>query len=306
MMFTLRRRIFGCEFGTGRVFLVVERVASLVQHSSFQIDHVRGATKMAERPRKQQKVNYPLILNDDTCPSGKRTIRSKAELIAVQQGKTVECVNTLSLQDFRELYCARELDTRFVIHDDGGPGQLVALLTSPAVNDGESADVIDQCFQLVELTSAEDYRKSEMGWSPGKKRKEMQLPDLKYMVLQSSQDLHVQGFISFMVTYEDGHEVLYVYEFHLTPQLQGKGLGRKLMEVAEQVGRNVGLEKVMLTVFRSNTAAVGMYAKLGYSVDEYSPQPKILRNGAIKESSYVILSKRLGEPKQEELREDTH
>jgi ribosomal protein S18 acetylase RimI-like enzyme len=247
---------------------------------------------MAERPRKRQKVNYPLIINDYNCPSGKRTIRSKAELIAVRQGKVVECANTLSLQDFREAYCPRDLRTRFGVWNEDGHGQLVALLTSPAVNDdGESADVIDQCFQLVELTSAEDYRKSEMGWSPVKKRKEMQLPDLKYLVLQSSQDLDVQGFISFMVTYEDGREVLYVYEIHLTPRLQGKGLGRKLMEVAEQVGRNVGLEKVMLTVFRSNTTAVGMYAKLGYSVDEYSPQPKILRNGAVKESSYVILSK---------------
>jgi ribosomal protein S18 acetylase RimI-like enzyme len=271
----------------------VERVASHVQHSLLQIDHVSGPTKMAERPRKRQKVTYPLVINDDNCPSGSRTIRSKAERLAVEQGKVVERANTLSLQEFRELYCPGDLDIMFASRDNIGSNKVTTLLTSPAVNDGESAAVIDQCFQLIELTSAEDYRKSEMGWSPGKKRKEMQLPDLKYLVLQSSQDLHVQGFISFMVTYEDGREVLYVYEIHLAPRLQGKGLGRKLMEVAEQVGRNVGLEKVMLTVFRSNTAAVGMYTKLGYSVDEYSPQPKILKNGAVKESSYMILSRKL-------------
>ena len=265
---------------------------------------------MAERPRKRQKVNYPLVISDDTCPSGKRTIRSKAELVAVQQGKTVECVNTLSLQDFREVYCPGDLDTKFAFRDNIGSNKLTTLLTSPAADDdddgdGESADVIDRCFQLVELTSAEDYRKSEMGWSPGKKKKEMQLPDLKYLVLRTAKNLSVQGFISFMVTYEDGREVLYVYEIHLTPQLRGKGLGRKLMEVAEEFGRNIGLEKVMLTVFRSNTAAVGMYAKLGYSVDKYSPQPKILRNGTVKESSYVILSTNLEEPEQEEIEEDT-
>jgi ribosomal protein S18 acetylase RimI-like enzyme len=261
---------------------------------------------MAERPRKRQKVNYPLVINNYNCPSGKRTIRSKAELIAVRQGKVVECVNTLSLQDFRELFCPGDLNIRFASRDNVGSNMFTTLLTSPAVNDddGEGADVIGQCFQLVELTSAEDYRKSEMGWSPGKKTKEMQLPDLKYLVLRTAQDLCVQGFISFMVTYEDSREVLYVYEIHLTPQFQGRGLGRKLMEVAEQTGRNVGLEKVMLTVFRSNTAAVGMYTRLGYSVDEYSPQPKILRNGAVKESSYVILSKRLGEYKQEETRKN--
>ena len=262
---------------------------------------------MTEQPRKRQKVIYPLVINDDNYPSGKRTVRSKAELHAVEQGKVVECANTLALQDFREAYCPRDLGTRFGSCDIGASGQLVALLTSPTVSDGngESADVIDQCYQLVELTSAEDYRKSEKGWAPGRKRKEMQLPDLKYLVLRKDQDLCVQGFISFMVTYEDGREVLYVYEIHLIPQLQGKGLGRKLMEVAEQIGKSIGLEKVMLTVFRSNTAAVGMYAKMGYLVDEYSPQPKSFRNGAVKESSYVILSKKLEESKQEELQKDT-
>lgn len=65
------------------------------------------------------------------------------------------------------------------------------------------------------------------------------------------------------------------------------------MGYVEQIGINVGVKKMMLTVFRSNQGAISMYEALGYGVDKYSPQPKILRNGTLKENSYVILSKSL-------------
>lgn len=38
-------------------------------------------------------------------------------------------------------------------------------------------------------------------------------------------------------------------------------------------GRRLGMGKVMLTVFDSNTAALRMYARLGYSRDASSPDP---------------------------------
>jgi hypothetical protein len=49
--------------------------------------------------------------------------------------------------------------------------------------------------------------------------------------------------------------------------------------------------KTMLTCFASNQRGVGFYEKLGYAKDEYSPPPRILRNGVKVESEYVILSK---------------
>lgn len=51
------------------------------------------------------------------------------------------------------------------------------------------------------------------------------------------------------------------------------------------------VKKVMLTVFLSNDKAASFYKKLGYSKDEFSPPPKILRNGAHVEVEYAILSK---------------
>ena len=128
----------------------------------------------------------------------------------------------------------------------------------------------------------------------------MTLPDMRYIVLTTLDDaehVNVVGFISFMITYEDGHEVIYCYEIHLTRPWQGKGVGKLLMRVIEDVGQKVGVEKAMLTVFKSNQNALRMYETLGYVEDEYSPQPRVLRNGTIKEPSYVILSKPLRSPK---------
>jgi len=192
------------------------------------------------------------------------------------------------------------------------------------------------CFDLIELTSKDDYANSSIGWSPTKKRKEMKLPDMRYILLRPAQrqgavdnnsknndndnnedsgkvtegegtdpegekqqqQQKLLGFLSFMVTYEDGKEVIYCYEIHLSPTLRGKGAGKHLMLLFEEIGRRVGLEKAMLTVFKSNTVARQFYERLGYDVDEYSPQPRRLRNGTVKEPDYLILSKGLkgGEP----------
>ena len=63
------------------------------------------------------------------------------------------------------------------------------------------------------------------------------------------------------------------------------------MSLFEDTGRRIGLEKGMLTVFKANTAALAFYERLGYGVDEFSPEPRELRNGTVKEPDYLILSK---------------
>jgi ribosomal protein S18 acetylase RimI-like enzyme len=94
-----------------------------------------------------------------------------------------------------------------------------------------------------------------------------------------------------MTTYEDGKQVLYCYEIHIHPSLQGQGIGRHLMALFEETGRRIGLEKGMLTVFKANSAATRFYERLGYGIDEFSPGPRQLRNGTVKEPDYLILSK---------------
>lgn len=178
---------------------------------------------------------------------------------------------------------------------------------------------LEACLDLVELTSKEAYATSGVGWSRPKKCKEMKLPDMKYLIVRdaeppvaeresigrdadslkeknprvTTEKSRVIGFLSFMVTYEDGKEVIYCYEIHLAPVARGRGLGGFLMGRMEEIGRLVGLEKAMLTVFKCNEMARQFYERGGYEVDENSPQPRRLRNGTIKEFDYLILSKRL-------------
>ena len=156
-----------------------------------------------------------------------------------------------------------------------------------------SAIDLDACFALIALTSSQDYANSSTKWSPAKKRMEMRLPDLRYILLKENPSSPPAGFLSFMLTYEDGLEVIYCYELHLAEQLRRCGLGARLVRVTEEVGRRVGVGKLMLTVFRANETALAFYQRLGYGVDEFSPEPRRLRHGVLKESDYLILSKSL-------------
>ena len=154
------------------------------------------------------------------------------------------------------------------------------------------------CFELIERTSSHDYAASSMGWHPRQKLKEMRLPDLRYLLVRPiTKDAATtnapHGFVSFMLTYEDGKEVIYVYEIHLAAELRGSGLGQRLMRMVETAGARAGMKKCMLTVFASNGPARRFYGRLGYDVDEFSPEPRTLRNGVVKEPDYVILSKGL-------------
>lgn len=156
-----------------------------------------------------------------------------------------------------------------------------------------SAD-LSTCFDLIAGTSAFTYAASSIGWHPRQKRKEMLLPDLRYLLVKRTPVSLPEGFLSFMPTYEDGKEAIYVYEVHLAESLREGGLGRRLMELVESAGLKIGVEKAMLTVFAANVGARRFYEGLGYSVDEFSPKERRLRGGVVKMPDYVILSKELG------------
>ncbi|OJJ44605.1 hypothetical protein ASPZODRAFT_27259 [Penicilliopsis zonata CBS 506.65] len=220
----------------------------------------------------------------------------------------VERTNQLSLEEFISTYCSESKPKDSKHKDEDSKNEREEdYRTEIYTSETLPGEIFEKCFRLIESTSSKTYLDSSIGWSPLKKRKEMKLPDMRYIILQPhSQDTSSLtdglsekdndcdfGFLSFMVTYEDGQDVLYCYEIHLSPAAQGKGLGEMLMKTYEDIGQRIGLKKCMLTVFRVNEGARRFYARLGYGVDEYSPPPRILRNGTVKEADYLILSKRL-------------
>jgi len=207
-------------------------------------------------------------------------------------GKLVESVNSLDPLDFFKKYLARDSLSAFTEHEK----LRVVLTDASRTISAENKHLLGQCLWLIESTSGQDYRNSESKWSASRKRKEMRFPDMRYVILVEDQGVgqaepRVAGFVSFMITYEDGREVVYCYEIHLAEPYQGKGLGKRLMRVVEEVGRKVGVEKSMLTVFSANRRAIKMYEGLGYAEDAFSPAPRQLRNGTVKQASYMILSK---------------
>ncbi|MCJ1402781.1 hypothetical protein MMC11_006002 [Xylographa trunciseda] len=202
----------------------------------------------------------------------------------------IEGANALPLSTFVALYLPDNHSCFNYTHPRSSITYIISLHTSSTIS---SAD-LSTCFDLIAATSASTYAVSTTGWHPRQKRKEMRLPDLRYFLVKRTPDSPPEGFLSFMLTYEDGKEVIYVYEVHFVKDLRQGGLGELLMGLVEQVGRKVGVEKAMLTVFVANEGARRFYKRLGYDVDEFSPEERKLRGGVVVVPDYVILSKSLG------------
>ena len=83
-----------------------------------------------------------------------------------------------------------------------------------------SDEDLEACYNLVDETSGADYRNSSLGWHPSVKKKEMRSPDLRYILVKDEEG-SIKGFTSFMPTFENHEPVVYCYEIHLKPELQG-------------------------------------------------------------------------------------
>jgi len=57
---------------------------------------------------------------------------------------------------------------------------------------------------------------------------------------------------------------LWIYEVRVDEAHRGKGLGRALMEYAEEEARRRGMPQIGLNVFGGNEVARGLYRSLGY------------------------------------------
>lgn len=65
---------------------------------------------------------------------------------------------------------------------------------------------------------------------------------------------------------------------------QRKGLGAYLLSLLEQTAREWSMEMVVLTVLKNNPDAMKFYERLGFTVDESSPEKS-------ENAAYEILSK---------------
>ncbi|RSL71406.1 hypothetical protein CEP53_001475 [Fusarium sp. AF-6] len=204
-----------------------------------------------------------------------------------RQPNPIEIANKTSDDDFVQEYVKPSDGWPQWTHPRNDTVYTLSLSRPTAMRDDE----LEACFDLVNETSGEDYRNSSLGWHPAMKKKEMRSPDLRYILVKDG-DGRINGFTSLMPTFENHEPVVYCYEIHLKPELQGTGLGKRLMGYLMDVGENIAsVEKVMLTCFVSNASGLKFYEKLGFDKDEYSPRERKLRGGKVVMPDYVILSR---------------
>ncbi|MFD9141501.1 GNAT family N-acetyltransferase [[Kitasatospora] papulosa] len=68
----------------------------------------------------------------------------------------------------------------------------------------------------------------------------------------------------------EGQDLGYVFDVEVREEHRGRGYGRALMHLAEDVTLDAGLGLLGLHVFASNTPALRLYESLGYEVTQYN------------------------------------
>ncbi|KAL3627265.1 hypothetical protein CASFOL_028628 [Castilleja foliolosa] len=100
----------------------------------------------------------------------------------------------------------------------------------------------------------------------------------------------IVGFVQYRFILEEEVPVVYVYELQLERCVQGKGLGKFLMQLIELIASENRMGAVVLTVQRANLLAMEFYiAKLGYKISAISPSRVDPLLGS--EKGYEILCK---------------
>jgi 2-phosphosulfolactate phosphatase len=187
----------------------------------------------------------------------------------------------------RESGSGRELRERGFGEDVTLAAQLDASATAPRLEDG--AYVAGDALAHAEPDALEirPYRESDQAgvvvlWDvvfPDSQPHNAPIPNIERK-LRVQRDLflvaRLEGRVvgSVMAGF-DGHRG-WVYYLASLPELRGRGIGRALMEAAEQALRRRGCTKLNLQVRDTNLGVIAFYEKLGYALEERASLAKRL------------------------------
>jgi len=171
-------------------------------------------------------------------------------------------------------------------------------IVSAPKNASQNKNRLEQFLQLFERNMADQYRQSSWGLNLPEKKEELSHAKARYLVLldngnnastetkqveekennnsSDDNDNDLIGYCHYRFDYDDDEDptevVLYVYELQIAAAHRRRGYGRQLMVMAEELARSREIPKVMLTVFKANTAAMEFYtSSLKYTMDPSSP-----------------------------------
>lgn len=164
-------------------------------------------------------------------------------------------------------------------------------------------EIYSKIMSLFKILMQEMYENSNWGWNQQEKLAEWKHRRTR-IILVTERDINdranfitfgklpdsdetIIGFMCFRFeTGADKSECsLYVYELHVDIDHQRQGLGEELMRMSRTIATAFKMDKIMLTVFRSNQPALQFYNKLRFSTDKSSPGKD--------EADYMVLSSKI-------------
>ncbi|OBZ79159.1 N-alpha-acetyltransferase 40 [Grifola frondosa] len=146
-----------------------------------------------------------------------------------------------------------------------------------------SKDERRDLWEIWEKNMYEMYKDSSFGWDPPAKKRELFHRLARFIVVrentraQGSQDdgnnaVRIVAFTVFRFEYEFEENIVYCYELQVCDNVRRYGLGKYLMQQLVLIGKEWGMTKVVLTVFKANSAARNLYMTIGFEVDPTSPE----------------------------------
>ena len=98
------------------------------------------------------------------------------------------------------------------------------------------------------------------------------------MILLAERGTEVVAFLSVEVYRQEGY--IYLDDLSVTEECRGRGVGTRLIRLAEEYARKIGIPAIVFHVERSNERAHRLYRRLGYT-DRAEQGTRILMAGEL-------------------------
>lgn len=83
--------------------------------------------------------------------------------------------------------------------------------------------------------------------------------------------VHIDGALAALIELVWADDHLYIENIAILPAHQGRGLGRRLLDVAEAKARGAGLSELRLSTNKLMEANVRLYRSVGYAIEREDP-----------------------------------
>lgn len=127
----------------------------------------------------------------------------------------------------------------------------------------ELAEEIWPCTYSSILTNGQISYMMDLMYSESVLQQQLNNGVLFYLVLFNDQKV---GYTAIEPNYKDGNQ-LYIHKLYILPQLQGIGLGKKVIESIIDIAKKKELSSISLNVNRFNKALF-FYEKFGFNIEK--------------------------------------